>query len=80
MSHSKPRDVDRCVRPRVDAPLTAVRPSLPLQVEILYNEYPFAAAFAVASLLALLGLVTLALKSAVEWKVKRDYEAAAASE
>jgi sulfate/thiosulfate transport system permease protein len=42
--------------------------TMPLQVEILYNEYNFAAAFAVASLLALLALVTLALKSFVEWK------------
>jgi len=40
--------------------------TLPLQVEILYNEYQFAAAFAVASLLALLALVTLALKFIVE--------------
>ena len=40
--------------------------TMPLQVEILYNEYNFAAAFAVASLLALLALVTLAIKSAVE--------------
>jgi sulfate transport system permease protein len=40
--------------------------TMPLQVEILYNEYNFAAAFAVASLLALLALVTLALKSFVE--------------
>ncbi|OHX10132.1 sulfate ABC transporter permease subunit CysW [Chromobacterium amazonense] len=42
--------------------------TLPLHVEILYNEYNFAAAFAVASLLALLALVTLALKSWVEWR------------
>ena len=42
---------------------------MPLQVEILYNEYNFAAAFAVASLLALLALVTLALKSFIEWRV-----------
>ena len=42
--------------------------TLPLQVEILYNEYQFAAAFAVASLLALLALVTLGLKSVVEWQ------------
>lgn len=42
--------------------------TLPLHVEILYNEYNFAAAFAVASLLALLALVTLALKSFLEWK------------
>ena len=40
--------------------------TMPLQVEILYNEYQFAAAFAVASLLALLALVTLALKLVVE--------------
>jgi sulfate/thiosulfate transport system permease protein len=43
--------------------------TIPLQVEILYNEYNFAAAFAVASLLALLALVTLALKSFVEWRM-----------
>jgi sulfate/thiosulfate transport system permease protein len=42
--------------------------TMPLQVEILYNEYNFAAAFAVASLLALLALVTLALKTLVEWR------------
>jgi sulfate/thiosulfate transport system permease protein len=44
--------------------------TIPLQVEILYNEYNFVAAFAVASLLALLALVTLAAKSVVEWKMK----------
>lgn len=42
--------------------------TMPLHVEILYNEYQFAAAFAVASLLALLALVTLVLKTFVEWK------------
>ena len=42
--------------------------TLPLHVEILYNEYQFAAAFAVASLLALLALVTLVLKQFVEWR------------
>ena len=42
--------------------------TMPLQVEILYNEYNFAAAFAVASLLALLALATLALKTFVEWR------------
>ena len=41
--------------------------TMPLHVEILYNEYNFAAAFAVASLLAMLALVTLALKTLVEW-------------
>jgi sulfate/thiosulfate transport system permease protein len=48
--------------------------TLPLHVEILYNEYNFVAAFAVASLLALLALVTLAAKSIVEWRVRREYE------
>jgi sulfate transport system permease protein len=42
--------------------------TMPLHVEILYNEYQFSAAFAVASLLALLALVTLAIKSAIEWR------------
>ncbi len=42
--------------------------TLPLHVEIIYNEYQFAAAFAVASLLALLALVTLAIKLYVEWR------------
>ncbi|WP_036301684.1 sulfate ABC transporter permease subunit CysW [Methylotenera sp. L2L1] len=46
--------------------------TLPLHVEILYNEYNYAAAFAVASLLALLALVTLALKTFVEWQVARN--------
>ena len=46
--------------------------TMPLHVEILYNEYHSAAAFAVASLLALLALVTLALKSIVEWRVKQQ--------
>ena len=43
--------------------------TMPLHVEILYNEYNFAAAFAVASLLALLALVTLAIKSFIEWRL-----------
>jgi sulfate transport system permease protein len=46
--------------------------TMPLHVEILYNEYNYAAAFAVASLLALLALLTLALKSYVEWQAARD--------
>jgi sulfate transport system permease protein len=50
--------------------------TLPLHVEILYNDYNLAAAFAVASLLALLALVTLAAKSVVEWRVRREYEQA----
>jgi sulfate transport system permease protein len=46
--------------------------TMPLHVEILYNEYNFVAAFAVASLLALLALVTLVLKALVEWRGIRD--------
>jgi sulfate transport system permease protein len=45
--------------------------TIPLHVEILYNEYNFTASFAVASILALLALVTLLLKSLVEWKTKK---------
>ncbi len=46
--------------------------TMPLYVEILYNEYSFAASFAVASLLALLALVTLVAKSVVEWKTQQQ--------
>ena len=51
--------------------------TMPLQVEILYNEYNFVAAFAVASLLALLALVTLALKSLLEWRYADELAAGA---
>ncbi len=47
--------------------------TMPLQVEALYNDYDFVAAFAVASLLALLALVTLALKSALEWRYGAEF-------
>ena len=53
--------------------------TMPLHVEILYNEYNFAAAFAVASLLASLALVTLVLKTLVEWRAKREQAQAALS-
>jgi sulfate/thiosulfate transport system permease protein len=52
--------------------------TMPLHVEILYNEYQSVAAFAVASLLALLALVTLVIKSVVEWQFEREQKAAAA--
>ena len=45
--------------------------TMPLQVEILYNEYNFVAAFAVASLLAVLAIVTLVIKTFVEWRADR---------
>jgi sulfate transport system permease protein len=52
--------------------------TMPLHVEILYNEYQSAAAFAVASLLALLALVTLVIKSVVEWQQQRQMDELAA--
>jgi sulfate transport system permease protein len=51
--------------------------TMPLHVEILYNEYQSVAAFAVASLLALLAVLTLLIKSFVEWQFERDQKAAA---
>jgi sulfate transport system permease protein len=51
--------------------------TMPLHVEILYNEYQSVAAFAVASLLALLALLTLAIKSVVEWQHARERKTAA---
>ncbi len=50
--------------------------TMPLHIEILYNDYNFAAAFAVATLLAGLGLVTLVLKSALEWRYADSLAAA----
>lgn len=46
--------------------------TVPLHVEILYNEYNYVAAFAVASLLALLALVTLGVKSVAEWRMREE--------
>ena len=51
--------------------------TMPLHVEILYNEYQSVAAFAVASLLALLAVFTLLIKSVVEWQFEREQKAAA---
>jgi len=51
--------------------------TLPLHVEILYNEYVFSAAFAVASLLAFLALITLLVKTWVESRSERETQAAA---
>jgi len=52
----------------VSGRVRGVTATMPLHVEILYNDYNYAAAFAVASLLALLALVTLAGKSFLEWR------------
>ena len=59
----------------VSGHIRGITNTLPLHVEILYNEYNYAAAFAVASVLALLALVTLVLKSIVEWYAARSARA-----
>jgi len=48
--------------------------TIPLYVEMLYNEYQFAASFAVASILTLLALVTLVVKGVIEWRMARRDE------
>ncbi len=53
--------------------------TLPLHIEIAYNEYQFVAAFACASVLTLLALVTLVAKSIVEWRIQQNMERAAQS-
>lgn len=60
----------------VSGHIRGVTNTMPLHVEILYNEYNYAGAFAVASLLALMALLTLAAKSMVEWRVRRALAAA----
>lgn len=57
----------------VSGHITGQTDTMPLRVEKLYNEYNAPAAFAVASLLALLALVTLGVKTLLEWKQTRDY-------
>jgi sulfate transport system permease protein len=59
----------------VSGKIRGVTNTLPLHVEILYNEYNFQAAFAVASMLALLALVTLVVKTIVEGRLETDVAA-----
>jgi sulfate transport system permease protein len=59
----------------VSGKIRGVTNTMPLHVEILYNEYAFQAAFAVASLLTLLALVTLAVKTFVEHRIQRTLAA-----
>jgi sulfate transport system permease protein len=56
----------------VSGHIQGITNTMPLQVEILYNEYNFVAAFAVSTLLAILALLTLLLKYILEWKVQRE--------
>ena len=62
----------------VSGHITGLTETMPLRVEKLYNEYNGAAAFAVASLLALLALVTLAIKTWLEWQQAREFAKAQA--
>ncbi|MDR7240592.1 sulfate ABC transporter permease subunit CysW [Neobacillus drentensis] len=48
--------------------------TMPLHIEILYNEYQFSAAFAVASLMSLFAIITLVIKNIIEWKTKKSFE------
>lgn len=56
----------------VSGHIRGVTNTLPLHVEILYNEYQFVASFAVASLMTILGIITLLIKSYVEWQVRQQ--------
>jgi sulfate transport system permease protein len=56
----------------VSGHIAGLTETMPLRVEKLYNEYQGVAAFAVASLLALLALATLAVKTGLEWKTERE--------
>jgi sulfate/thiosulfate transport system permease protein len=56
----------------VSGHIRGVTNTMPLHIEILYNEYNFVGAFAVASLLTFLALVTLAVKTLIEWRLHED--------
>jgi len=60
----------------VSGGITGQTETMPLRVEKLYQEYNAQAAFAVASLLALLALFTLAIKTFFEWKQAREFKIA----
>jgi len=60
----------------VSGHITGQTDTMPLRVEKLYNEYNAPAAFAIASLLALLALFTLAIKTLLEWRQQREYQKA----
>jgi sulfate transport system permease protein len=59
----------------VSAKISGMTNTMPLEIERLYGDYLFASAFAVASVLSLLALVTLGLKTMAEWKNRRQFEA-----
>jgi len=60
----------------VSGHIRGVTNTMPLHVELLYNNYDYVGAFSVAALLAMLGLITLALKSLLEWRYADELAAA----
>jgi len=58
----------------VSGHIRGITNTIPLHVQILYNEYKFSAAFAVASLLVFLAVITLIVKAVAEWKFKKESE------
>ena len=60
----------------VSGPIRNKTNTMPLHIEILYNEYQFSAAFAVASVLLVLALVSLIIKTYAEWQAERQLQAA----
>jgi sulfate transport system permease protein len=60
----------------VSGHITGMTDTMPLRVDKLYHEYNSTAAFAVASLLALLALLTLVIKTLLEWRQEREYHRA----
>jgi sulfate transport system permease protein len=60
----------------VSSNITGQTETMPLQVERLYKEYNATGAFAIASLLALLALITLGIKTWLEWRAQKEEEAA----
>lgn len=56
----------------VSGHIRGVTNTMPLHIEILYNEYQFSAAFAVASLMSLFAIITLVVKNLIEWKAKKN--------
>ena len=48
--------------------------TMPLHIEILYNQYQFSAAFAVASIMSLFAIITLVVKNVIEWKAKKSFD------
>jgi len=59
----------------VSAKISGMTNTMPLEIERLYTDYLFAAAFSVASALSLLALITLGLKTLAEWENRRQFEA-----